>query len=156
MRTVSLRSTASGNLTIDKQGKTPGIHGASGRGSNGTIYYAVANVPNVVPDSHVLRVFSEVAAMRANFGADRSDPESWTYDYAELAPGKIIRNPTAEEFRAWYERRGWTQAQAAESLGVTQPRIAEMATDRSPVRPQIARLMAALDRIDELEGKGYD
>jgi predicted XRE-type DNA-binding protein len=60
---------------------------------------------------------------------------------------------TAAEFRAWYEGRGWTQRQTADTLGVPQPRVAEMATGRAPIRPQTERLIAALDRLAECEAR---
>lgn len=55
------------------------------------------------------------------------------------------------ELREWYERRGWTQTEAAERLGVAQPRLSEMVRGVAPIREQTRKLIAALDRIEELE-----
>lgn len=60
---------------------------------------------------------------------------------------------TPEAFRAWYEGRGWTQARAAEALGLPQQRVSEMARGAAPVRPQTERLIEALDRLKECEGR---
>lgn len=54
---------------------------------------------------------------------------------------------TPAEFRAWYEARGWTQAEAAEELGLPQQRVSEMARGAAPVRRQTLKLMEALDRL---------
>lgn len=42
----------------------------------------------------------------------------------------LLRCELAEALRRWIEREGITQAQAAERLGVTQPRISEISRNR--------------------------
>jgi transcriptional regulator with XRE-family HTH domain len=54
---------------------------------------------------------------------------------------------TPDEFRAWYERRGWTQQQAADALGVPQQRVSDWARGKRPIRPTVQKLIEALDEL---------
>jgi hypothetical protein len=87
MRTVYLKTTLANpnlaNLTLSD----PGPLGSDG---DRVIRYAVTDVPESASDLDVLRAFSQVAPMRAT-DRDRSDPTSWTYRYAELRPGALLR-----------------------------------------------------------------
>ena len=53
---------------------------------------------------------------------------------------------TGDEFRAWYEGRGWTQVQTAEALGVPQQRVSEWARGERPIRLTVRKLIECLSR----------
>jgi transcriptional regulator with XRE-family HTH domain len=63
---------------------------------------------------------------------------------------------SAEEFRAWYESRGYTQAEMVELLDVgAQPRISEWASGRQSVPRYIAAHLRTLERLEQCEeGRG--
>jgi transcriptional regulator with XRE-family HTH domain len=57
------------------------------------------------------------------------------------------------DVRAWRDRRGWTQKQAAEALGLTIDSIKGYETRGQQPSMTVQLLMAALDRIEKLEKK---
>jgi lambda repressor-like predicted transcriptional regulator len=66
------------------------------------------------------------------------------------------REWTAADLRAWIERRGLTQEQAAEALGLHQPNLNAILQGGRPLRPYTVKLARALDRVAELEPPAGD
>jgi hypothetical protein len=83
-RTVYLTTVGNGHVSASGPGQLGQSH------SGGTIRYAIEGVPADVTDQDAIAAFRQVGPMR-NHGRDRSDGESWTYQYDELRPGAILR-----------------------------------------------------------------
>jgi DNA-binding transcriptional regulator YiaG len=53
---------------------------------------------------------------------------------------------TADEFRAWCERRAYTQAQAAAALNASQSAVSRWQTGERAIPGPVVRLIQLLDR----------
>jgi transcriptional regulator with XRE-family HTH domain len=52
---------------------------------------------------------------------------------------------TPDAFRRWCERRGYSQAEAAEALGTTQATVSRWQSGVHQIPPPVARLIQLLD-----------
>lgn len=55
--------------------------------------------------------------------------------------------------RAWIERRGWSQAKAADALGVTPATVSRWLNEKRHIPTTVERLIACLDAIPKREGE---
>lgn len=56
---------------------------------------------------------------------------------------------TANEFRAWVERHGYTQAEAAEELDTTQASVSRWLSGDRTIPGPVARLVEVLERCEQ-------
>lgn len=60
---------------------------------------------------------------------------------------------TAEQFRAWCERRGYTQAQAAASLNASQSAVSRWQTGERKIPGPVVRLIEMLEARNPNHGE---
>lgn len=88
MRVVNLKCTeaAQGYLSVAHPNMQPGLS------SNGVITYRIEGVPDDVPTTEVVRLANGTALLKAVTHQDHARPSDYTYDFADLGIGAIVRD----------------------------------------------------------------